>query len=193
MSTILKALKKLEERKASEGQRNGDIAWDILREQGRESEQLLPWRWWMIGVVTFLVIVLLIFWFTYRQLQPRDQRLTTMPSSSTSVRPAVPKEVPPQLPVKTSPPPVKASPPPVRPAEPTPSPGELSPIPADLKLLVSGIAFQESAEARMAIVNELPVMVGTVIDGVIVEQIEEQRVIFSRSNVRFAVPLSVSD
>ncbi len=32
MSTILKALKKLEERKASQGRRQGDIAWDILRE-----------------------------------------------------------------------------------------------------------------------------------------------------------------
>ena len=32
MSTILKALKKLEERKAADGKRQGDIAWDILRE-----------------------------------------------------------------------------------------------------------------------------------------------------------------
>jgi len=188
MSTILKALKKLEERKASEGQRNGDIAWDILREQGRESERLLSWRWWLPGVVIILVVALGLFWSTYRPLHNRDQRLTTAPSSSLIERPAASEEVSSQLPVATSLPPAR----PVVPSSP-PIAIVLSPIPADLKLSVSGIAFQEAPEARMAIVNDLPVMVGTIIDGVIVEQIEEQRVIFSRSNVRFAIPLTVSD
>lgn len=188
MSTILKALKKLEERKASEGQRNGDIAWDILREQGRDNERLLPMRWWIVGVATFLVAMLLIFWVTFRPLQTGDQRLTTVPSVSSAMHPAISEEVPPQLPVETSPPSARPAV-----AVPASSPGELSPVPTDLKLSVSGIAFQEAAEERMAIVNDLPVMVGTVIDGVIVEQIEEQRVVFSRGNMRFAIPLAVSD
>jgi general secretion pathway protein B len=46
-------------------------------------------------------------------------------------------------------------------------------------LVVSGIVFQPDRQARLAVVNDLPVMEGTVIEGARVEEILADRVRFA--------------
>lgn len=58
-------------------------------------------------------------------------------------------------------------------------PGE-SAVPV-LSLRLSGIAWQEERASRLAIVDDLPVMEGTMIDGVMVEEILRDRVRFSQN------------
>ncbi len=68
-------------------------------------------------------------------------------------------------------------------------PAEL-PVPAPAQsLVVSGIAWQKDPEARLAIVNGLPVMVGTAIEGTVVEEILADSVRFSTAGRMFEVPL----
>lgn len=57
-------------------------------------------------------------------------------------------------------------------------------------LFLSGIAYQQDRESRLAIVNDLPVMEGTVIEGVLVEEILKDRVLFSSEGRTFEIPLS---
>jgi len=187
MSTILKALKKLEERKASEGQRSGDIAWDILREEQRSAQLEIRWKLWFGGAAGLLSVLLLVLWSLYPRTEPGKSLNGVQPDAVVSgpLREATPEQ-PQRMPeTMKRPRPVSAAQTEVR--------SELVAVPSDLHLSVTGIAFQADAEARMALVNDLPVMVGTVIEGVVVERIEERQVIFSRLGRRFAVSLSAPD
>jgi hypothetical protein len=56
-------------------------------------------------------------------------------------------------------------------------------------LVVSGIAFQGDRAARIAVVNDLPVMEGSLVEGARVEEILSDRVKFSRDGKMFEVPL----
>jgi len=60
------------------------------------------------------------------------------------------------------------------------------------RLVVSGIAYQENVENRMAVVNDLPVLAGTSIAGAEVVEILPDRVVFSYQGRSFSVPLSGS-
>jgi general secretion pathway protein B len=56
-------------------------------------------------------------------------------------------------------------------------------------LVVSGIAYLGDKDGRIAVVNDLPVMVGNLVDGARVEEILPDRVRFSRDGKKFEVPL----
>jgi general secretion pathway protein B len=61
-------------------------------------------------------------------------------------------------------------------------------VPADAPpLAVTGIAFNSDPESRMAVVNGLPVMPGTIIEGVKVEEILPDRVRFSGGGSVFEI------
>jgi len=187
MSTILKALKKLEERKAAEGRRQGDIAWDVLREEPRRSVSNRSGGLLLLGGVLIVLLVGLVVWTAW---PPREGTAVDIEERSVPRPPITPSRdaglvPPPPVAPRAQAPPVQA-----RPAVDAPSAVSQ---PETAHLTVSGIAFHDDQESRMAIVNDLPVMTGTVIEGFVVERIETDRVEFSRQGERFVVPLIGDD
>ncbi len=57
---------------------------------------------------------------------------------------------------------------------------------------MSGIAWQENQEQRLAVINGFPVMTGTVIDNAMVTSIEEDRVVLVHEGRSLSVPLKMS-
>lgn len=68
-----------------------------------------------------------------------------------------------------------------------PKPADQAPVPVRPSLVVSGIAFHDDPDARLAIVNDLPVMRGTSVEGAMVEEILPDRVRFSLDGKSFEV------
>ncbi len=62
------------------------------------------------------------------------------------------------------------------------------PPPVDLPVL-TGIVHQESPESRIAIINDLPVMEGTLVEGYQVVSIDPDRVLLSKDNAEFTLRL----
>ena len=56
-------------------------------------------------------------------------------------------------------------------------------------LLLSGIAYHDDPEARLAVINDLPVMIGTFIESAVVEEILRDRVRLSRDGKSFEIRL----
>lgn len=219
MSSILKALKRLEEDKAERLDAPVDIARDILR-QTRKTSHPAP-RQLLVLVVGGLVVVagglfLLDQWHSTRASEPLAQAEPAVSPPPPPViapveeRPIVPPAVPGEpeiVEVQMSPPPVaRPKEPPIRAAAPaakatatpkTPVPvPSAQPVPVAVvepaawpPLAVSGIAFQTEREARLAVVNDLPVMEGTLIEGAQVEEILADRVRFAWKGRTFEVLL----
>jgi len=57
-------------------------------------------------------------------------------------------------------------------------------------LTVNGIAFQEGGSDNLAVINGVTVSSGTMIDGVVVEEIQKDRVRFSHNGERFEIILN---
>lgn len=64
------------------------------------------------------------------------------------------------------------------------------PAAPDLPFLVSEIYYEEGGAANMAVVNELPTMEGTLVDGVLLKEILADRVVFEVEEALVSVPLS---
>lgn len=163
MSSILDALKKLEKEKIHRDEVSTAIASDILR-SGNKSKT----PQWKIPLVLFLLVVFvgLLGVFLFREPSP----VTTAPI--------------------ISPPPVAVT----APVEPQvvkiPKVVEMvKPLPENLPLL-SGIVYQQQKDARMAILNDLPVMEGTVIAGYTLQEIFPGHVILLRQGQTFSLPLN---
>lgn len=60
-------------------------------------------------------------------------------------------------------------------------------------LRVNGIAFQNSGADSMAIVNGIPVSSGSVIEGITVEEVRKDRVLFQRNGEKFEIMLGQSN
>lgn len=60
-------------------------------------------------------------------------------------------------------------------------------------LRVNGIAFQSNGTDSVAIVNGIPVTSGSIIEGVTVEEVHKERVLFQRNGEKFAIPLGQSN
>ena len=60
-------------------------------------------------------------------------------------------------------------------------------------LRVNGIAFQNSAADSMAIVNGVTVSSGSIIEGVTIEEVRKDRVLFKRNSDRFEIQLGQSN
>jgi len=211
MSSILKALRKLEEEK-----RGGKLeAPDLRVDQGQSvaaSKSLLPL---IVGVVLGALIVgLVFFWPTGSIQKPEVVQNVTPTAVSPVIEPPVasPQVVtdPPPAPqtakplqVTTAPAKPEASVAPVvsepvlsRPVRMIPAPAdiakpaasvevvvqqELPPetvaLPDGIRLNVTEIFYQDAVNS-MAVVNDLPVMVGSHVDAAIVTEIRTDRVLF---------------
>ncbi|PLX80873.1 MAG: hypothetical protein C0616_06580 [Desulfuromonas sp.] len=215
MSSILKALKRLEEEKASRDGGQVDISRDILL---GDSSAPAKGGWaglWIAALVLLTVAVVggFLVWINLdrdnddsaiRDARPSQQQRTEV--SEVALKPELEvkttqvekKSTPVQQPVRQPAAVEKSSL--VKDLEPkTMASAETKNISADAKpvsamslespLIVSGIVYQENNADRLAVVNDLPVMQGTVIDGYTVAEIERDRVWFTRGDVRVAVRL----
>jgi general secretion pathway protein B len=213
MSSILKALKKVEEERAARQGESADFARSLLRSNHRRRRSgygLLLW-----GVILLLPIGA--WWLSRPDAAPVQN--PTVIANPLAAEPALVADTPP--PAAAEPPvaakrlaadaevvevifsapviqaasrpgptvPVSQSLPlvstPAAPELPTEQPRQAAERrkaaePPPLSLQLSGIAWQEEREARLAIIDDLPVMEGTMIDGVMVEEILRDRVRFSQ-------------
>ena len=230
MSSILKALKRLEEEKAERLDTPVDIARDILRQPRRRS-RTVPWLSISIaGCVVVVAIGVLIQWyarqsFTIAQSEKHAAGVSEVPQPSLPPASASVIETPepavenrPESGVveeRMVPFPVVVAGNPVAvhntagtstavaapddsmvPVARTDMAPKAAPVSTNVRseamgphLVVSEIFIQPGPEARLAIVNDLPVMERTHIEGAEVVEILSDRVRFSREGSVFEVKL----
>jgi general secretion pathway protein B len=217
MSSILEALKKLEDEKATRLIGAGNIAGKVVKAGRRTKQQprwLLPLG--MVVVAAVAVVATYIVTLTsYRQelsavsTQPEMVSTNQQPVSTESRQMSVPPAPMPSLPstvVRDEPIPpspsikVEKQARPInsqprqpesesRKAEKPAEPPQLAVPSGPPPLKVAGIAWQKGNAERMAIVNGRPVTEGTVVEGAKVEEIFPDRVRFSYDEKTFDIPL----
>jgi len=191
MSSILKALKKLEDEKALKQGRQVDLARDILRpaDPRRSSPLRLPLLILVLILIGGLIGMVLMTWVT-----PQTP-LVPVAQAPQVVQP-VPAQAPASVPdtgvgePAASPLPVVPAIQPVPPVHVTPpDPPTATTAHAQVRpqLVISGIVYPEDPEGRIAIINDLPTMTGALIDGARVEEIRAGSVVFSYAGERFEV------
>ena len=210
MSSILEALKKLEDEKAARLSGAGNIAGKVLK-AGRRPRQKPVW-WLPAGMALAAAVAAVI---TYGLMggfitgrAPAPPPITAPPLPQLPRAPAVAPPVEPVLPATarhekapsraTSSPAIRQTPrtepisrPPIenrreeRPVAPPPS-AAVEEIPS---LRVSGIAWQKDGADRLAVVNGRSVTEGGVIEGARVEEIFPDRVRFSLAGRKFDISL----
>jgi general secretion pathway protein B len=211
MSSILEALKKLEDEKAGRRSGTGNIAAKVVkpgRRPGQKPKWLLPAGMAVVAAIAALFTYMLMGGFSTRinpvqatpPAPPRQPQQATEPSAAPVYTPAQPpvivrnQDIPAspsspvewQAPVTVAPPPQQVEPANVgKPAE--PSQPEALPGPPALK--VSGIGWQKDNAERLAIVNGRAVSEGAVVEGARVEEIFPDRVRFSFNDKTFEIPL----
>ncbi len=184
MSSILKALRKLEEEKAAIGDGGVDIARDILKRSAREKPQNHFWPLASAALFSLLIAVSAFLWFTFEGQTGKREPLPTVAERQDVVR--QPEVVLPDKPLiykdKTTP----ASTVHPQPEEKTSAVKALSlSEPAALRpdgapfLKVTGIAYRKNPAERIAIINDLPVMQGTIIEGARVTEILPEKIVFN--------------
>jgi len=201
MSSILKALRKLEEEKAALGEGGVDIARDILKRSVGSSKKSLFWPLTsavlfvlLLGGALFYVVVA----FRQGSVPPANRVSDVDPVVQGPIIPLTPMGdvgsvvdvvVTKKNAVKTIPSPVvvplanEVLAPQVVAAK-TVSPeatrGDGLPF-----LKLTGIAYRENSAERIAIINDLPVMQGTAIEGAQVVEILPDRVLLQWQGKRF--------
>lgn len=210
MSSILKALRKLEEEKAAMGTGGVDIARDILK----RSSRIDGWqhKWSIVFGVFFAALVTsgVGFWFLFNPsgfvsgehlpiLAPTPPQAVVAPTKPLSV-PVVAVPEPVKVlpaPLLVSKPSQRKSPAAVAPSEPTSVPiPAVIPEPTALNaaglpfLQLSAIVYRQDPQERLAILNDLPVMRGTSIEGAEVMDILPDRVLMQWHGQKFALQLS---
>jgi general secretion pathway protein B len=221
VSSILKALRKLEEEKSRSREGTPDIARDILKSGPRRKSS----TWMTVASIAVLVLAFaltgyILVWKSKFPAPPESsQTIHEVPQAKV---PDVEKETAAQavarpesqlVPAKVSAEPkplpapaAKKSPSktPSSPALSAPTRTATEPVKAVQSagavekkeaagrmpaLKLTGIAFQEDRAARLAVINDLPVMEGTMIEGARVMEISEDRVRFNYSGRNFEVLL----
>ncbi len=196
MSSILKALRKLEEEKAALGEGGIDISRDILK---RSASKQQPRNFWpfISALLFFLLIVVGFFFWT------KSGTSTGVLQTKVEIKPAaivVQQPVKVDLPTK---PEVSATeriyvrPAPEtesqtrQPPEATVTPFKVQTQPEALGqngtpfLKLTGIAYRDKVTDRLAIINDLPVMQGTMIEGAQLVEILPDRVVLSWQGALF--------
>lgn len=210
MSSILKALRRLEEERARKSHEAPQIAANLLRSDTRRRQ--VPLWFWPTVVAVVLGGAALLFWVTRpAPVPPPAAPQASVPASrGESGNPLIIEEVvdhrrpvatsapstssPLSAPAATAPvvaPPLQNQPaavsvPPVAP----PLPSVAAAIAERTTPSVTAIAWQEERATRMAVVDGLPVMIGEAIGNAKVEEILPDRVIFVESGQTFSVRMA---
>ncbi len=198
MSSILKALRKLEDEKSDLGEGSVDLARDILKRSYEERRSRSIW-----GIVAPFAAALLLVggWWLFspneeaRQqkvlaVQPAEQTIPAVPIVDNALQPQLqPVVVMPSRPAETAKkqtttsveqnPSVAAE---EQPDLPNAAVATSIVIP---DLVIEEIVFVADPSARLAVINDLPVMQGTDIEGARVVEILSDRVRFEFQGVRF--------
>lgn len=190
MSSILKALRKVEDEKASLGEGSVDLAHDILK-RNYDERKLSPWGIVTVLSMSVIIILVVVWWFWSGPQQstvfePKQQVFSPVPSITAPVAEApivkpvaavpVPKPMPAQAKTTTV---IKEVI-----AKKTMEPKEVKSIDIP-KLIVEEIVYHQDPASRLAVINDLPVMVGTDIEGARVEEILPDQVRFSYQGIFF--------
>jgi len=204
MSSILKALRRLEEERARKSQVAPEIAASLLR-SGSRRRQSVAWIWpTVFALVTLMFAVLLWLWRPAARPNLINSPAPLAVTLSTPLpvgrggeviieevidqrRPVLLPPVESPLPAKILP--VKVNPPPEPKVE---NPSALNkppafPNPERQQPIVSAIAWQDDSSARMAVVDGLPVMTGEFVAAAKVVEIQRDRILFEEDGVRFIV------
>jgi general secretion pathway protein B len=218
MSSILEALKKLEDEKAARQSGAGHIAGKVVK-SGRRPKRRANWML-PAAMASVAAVAVLATYILMGGISPRTEKTPPapavhgqplsgqLPQPTAPISPTVPTAVRPStlpaggkkpLPPSSSPVAAKQSPaadtvthpPPAVPttaAQPAPLPQPAAP-PALPVLKVTGIGWQKDNANRLAVVNDRPVTEGNVIEGARVEEILPDRVRFSINGRSFEVPV----
>jgi general secretion pathway protein B len=215
MSSILKALKKLEQEKTARREHQLDISRDILKGGERHRRP----GWWTLlatGLGGALIAVLVtVSILKKHDIPPGVTEGSSSEKAAASSQPLTPSipALPPEETVKnnatslpqraadhTHPKPVDRARPaaPSAPASTIPPPESASlpasgaappvvPAKMQIPLEVSGIAFQQEAGPPIAVINGHPVSAGATIDGAFIVKILPDKVMFTRDGSSFEV------
>lgn len=187
MSSILKALRKVEDENAALGGGSVDLAHDILK-RNYEQPRTRQWPLALFGFAVLLVVVALGGWLWFSSIRqplpiaanlaPRPVVAEIVTGSSLPAADAGASENPTDSRQQT----IKALA--VEPQ--TVKLASESVVQVDLPdLRIDEIVYHQDPGARLAVVNDLPVMEGTVIDGVRIEEILPGSVRCSYQGVQF--------
>ena len=189
MSSILKALKRLERDRARRQDDNLDLARDILRGDGRRlgpPAWLLPALLVLSGLLALLLLVLLCPRGGTDPASVGPPISGTPAVSATALEPAVVEEILPRRKSLPASPPARTGPATNISREPARTAASVG---GESALAITALVYSDDRSARMAVVNDLPVMEGTLLGEIRVEEILPDRVVFTRGGVRFAVPV----
>ena len=199
MSSILKAIRKVEEEKRV----TSHAAPDLRSDQGATIHVKKSLGPLLIGMMLGAVCVGLFLYASYEQEnvvkaqpKPAEEKSVTRPPEPAPAKPVVET-----IPVVTLPPEpvgVSATATPVKKTVPVASPEKVtapsipeqpkrSTLPANIKLVVAEIFYQADPANSMAVVNDLPVMSGTTVGGAIVQEIHPDHVVFRVEGKDFTV------
>jgi general secretion pathway protein B len=185
MSSILKALRKVEDEKSAMGQGSVDLAHDILK-RNFVTKGSFPWAIVLCWLVFLLFLLAASWWY----LQDNQQSL---PQVAENIQPIVQLEplLPPaqsvaaetqRLATQVAAAPLSAA----QPAIVSSSSPAAAVVPVVIPALqIEEIVYHQQASARLAVVNGLPVMEGTDIAGARIEKIFPDRVQFYFQGIRF--------
>ena len=204
MSSILKALRKLEEEKAALGDGGVDIARDILKRSARKPHNLNFWPL-LSGVLFLLLIGSALFFWSERPsdvgvVEPADTVVTPVAIIPPALKQAQPvateivpvekvRDLPATLALPSEEPTAEATA-----AVPRVNVGPEALLPNGLPYLnLNGIAYREKPAERIAIINDLPVMQGTAIEGAELLEIHPDRVVLSWRGTRFELRIAAED
>lgn len=210
MSSILKALRRLEEERARQSPVAPEIAASLLRHGARRRQSPL-WLWpTVIIAVAVLAAALLWSWrpapATSQTVAPAASSAPLVASATTAGRggeviieevieqrqpvlvpPSAPVAIPAPRPVKVNPPAQKIEPgvmPPIAASKPA-----AAVIEERQRPVVSAIAWQEESSARMAVVDGLPVMTGEFVGTAQVQEIRRDHILFVEAGTLFTVAI----
>ncbi|MDO9081499.1 MAG: hypothetical protein Q7U44_11925 [Desulfuromonadales bacterium] len=205
MSSILKALRRLEQERARKSPVAPEIAASLLRHNPQRSSTP-RWLW----PTTFAVVVLLLaaaLWFWRPAAQNVAPPLTAVPHSPSTATGQVgeliieevidqrkPVLLSPRTPSLATTAPLSAkSDQPVAPvASKSLPPAQANKATPDViaerqRPVVSAIAWQDDSAARMAVVDGLPVMTNEFVGNVKVQEIQRDRIVFADGDILFTV------
>jgi len=162
MSSILDALRKLEQEKTERGEvLSTAVAGDILRNSACRHQR----RWLLPTLIIAIILLLAAALFLIWRPQPAALPLASTAVATTGDAPAAA---------------VPAS---------SPSVHQAPVLPSDLPIL-SGIVYQARRDARIAILNDLPTMEDAEVAGYRLREIRPDRVLLERDGRSYELPLS---
>ena len=164
MSSILKALKKLESEKSQRDDLSTAVASDILRSSRRDRASSLSVI--IGGLMVAVILVAMSGYFIATRVLNADRTAAPVAESRVVQSPASPA-------VQSNPDLAET----------------VRSVPSINLPELSGIVYQDNVESRLAVINDLPVMEGTLVEGFLVKSIQTDKVVISQNGTEYNLRL----